>query len=289
MHVKNEHNKNNPLVIRESVSCSGIQIRSFWDVQGGEEYQNVWPRDRKLCYADNTVVVVYTESGKGIINVKNDNSFSIRGNSVIFLDPHEVENYGCVGLVWKLYWVELFVDENFKSVIPFNQLINIENKIHFQLQFDEMKQALSYNKKQYNAYAAAIFTKIFYEWLIDASYSNKTPQQKMVQNVIDEMHSRLADNWQVKEMANFAGCSEQHLRKLFMAQTGCSPKDYYLTIKLELAHTLLKKGQHNITQLSYELGFTDAFHLSKAFKRKYGFSPSEVIPIKKHLVTNLLA
>ena len=280
--------KNNPLVIRKSVSCSGIRIRSFWDVHGDKHYQNIWPRDRRLPFADNTIVVVYTEKGQGVINVKNADSYQIRGNSVMFLEPQDIVSYGCVGLVWKLYWIELFVDSEEKKNIPFNQIISIDNKVHFDMQFNELSTQLKSKQQYHHSYAAAIFTKIFYEWLVDAKYDNKSPQKKMVEKVIDEMHSRLSESWQVRDMAKFSGCSEQHLRKLFTQETGKSPKEYYLTIKLEIAHSLLKKGGHNITQLAYELGFTDAFHLSKAFKKKFLMSPSQVIPQVNQQTHNLL-
>ncbi|MDB1126237.1 helix-turn-helix transcriptional regulator [Vibrio algarum] len=264
--------KNNPLVIRKSVSCTGITIRSYWDVNADKAYQNVWPRDRKLPYADNTLVVVYTESGQGVINVKNADSIHIRGNSLIFLDPQSISSYGCTGLAWKLYWIEIFIEEEARKHIPFNSIINIENRVHYELQLEELKKQLNYNETYHNAYAAAIFTKVFYEWLVNANFKDKTPQQKVIDTVVDEMYHRISENWTVKEMATFVGCSEQHMRKLFTKQTGKSPKEYYMTIKLEIAHTLLKKGTHNITQLAYELAFTDAFHLSKAFKKIWYFS-----------------
>lgn len=280
--------KNNPLVIRKSVSCTGISIRSFWDVNGDKGYQNLWPRDRKLPYADNTLVVVYTESGQGVINVKNADSIHIRGNSLIFLEPQSILSYGCTGLAWKLYWVEIFIDEDAKKVIPFNSIINIDNRVHYELQLEELKKQLNYNETYHNSYAAAIFTKIFYEWLVNANFKDKTPQQRIIATVVDEMYHRISENWTVKEMASFVGCSEQHMRKLFTKQTGKSPKDYYMTIKLEIAHTLLKKGTHNITQLAYELGYTDAFHFSKAFKKKFNISPSEVEPHQISEARNLL-
>jgi AraC-like DNA-binding protein len=270
------------------VSCTGVKIRSFWDVNGDKLYQNIWPRDRKLPYAENTVVVVYTESGQGVINVRNADSFHIRGNSVIFLDPLSIESYGCTGLAWKLYWVEVFIDQEVKEDIPFNRIINIENKVHYQLQLEELKQQLNFNESYHNAYAAAIFTKVFYEWLINTNFKDKTPQQKAIDKVIDEMYHRISDHWTVKEMAVYVGCSEQHLRKMFIKQTGKSPKEYYMTIKLEIAHTLLKKGTHTISQLSFELGFTDPFHFSKAFKKKFHLSPSEVVPYASPDVNNLL-
>lgn len=313
-HVKNESienksMKNDSLVFSNSVKCSGVHIRSFWDVHGDEAYQNIWPRDRKLDYAKNTVVVVYTEKGQGSIrirqdspsvlkteietktetkNVKNAANIFIRGNSVVFLDPFDVMSYGCDGFVWKLYWIELFIDEDVKSTIPFNKVISIENRSHFTLQFKEIVEELAYQEHFHRAYAAAMFNKIVYEWLREANHTNKTSQQMTVQRIIDEMHLRLSENWSVKDMSQLAGCSEQHLRKLFLKYTGESPKQYYLTIKLDIAHALLKKGQYSITELAYEMGFSDAFHFSKSFKKRFALSPSEITPQQNHYTKNLL-
>ena len=46
---------------------------------------------------------------------------------------------------------------------------------------------------------------------------------------------------------------------------------------IEKAAELLKEGQLNITQISYEIGILSLSNFAKIFKEKYGVNPSEYV------------
>ncbi|MFA0088664.1 hypothetical protein BCU70_01825 [Vibrio sp. 10N.286.49.C2] len=271
--------KNQPLVIKHSVSCTGLSIRSFWDVYGDEQYQNTWPQDRRLPMAENTLVIIYSESGNGYVNLKDGTTLRLRGNCVLCLDPFSIVHYGCDGLIWKLYWTEVFLDPSANVTIPYQKVIPIDNHRHFEIQFNELIEALRQDNPYFSSFSAAIYNKMFYEWLLYANNQHLSKPQLLVQKVIDEMHHNLSSNWKVMAMAEFSNCSEQHLRKLFIEHTTYSPKDYYQRLKLDIAYSLIRKGKKNVTQIAYDLGFTDAFHLSNSFKKQFGLPPSQVTTI----------
>ncbi|MGR5144017.1 helix-turn-helix transcriptional regulator [Photobacterium sp. DNB23_23_1] len=271
--------KNQPLIITKNVSFSSVGIRSFWDVIGDESYINVWPRDRRLPISDNTLVVVYTEKGNGIIELKSGKRIKIRGNCLIFLDPKAINSYWCDGFIWKLYWIEIFIEQESLVNIPKEKVIQIDNHRHFEIQFEELLDSLKKQKNTFINYAAALFNKIFYEWLLTVNQEQHSKSYNNVKLVIEEMHHKLSENWQVKSMAMFIGCSEQHLRKLFLNHTGKSPKEYYLQLKLDIALGVLKRGNKSVSQIAYDLGFSDAFHFSNVFKKRFGYPPSSVEPI----------
>lgn len=58
--------------------------------------------------------------------------------------------------------------------------------------------------------------------------------------------------------------------------TGQSPKDLLLGQRLEKAMELLKEGKHNISEISYMVGFSSLGSFSRAFKTKYGVRPSSI-------------
>ena len=278
MHEKNETMKNKPLIINKSVNFDSVSIRSFWDVNADESYVNLWPRDRKLPFSDNTLVIIYTEKGSGIINLNCGSCIKINGNSLVFLDPRTIESYCCNQLIWKLYWIEIFVTPETYANIPTKKIINIDNHRHFEIQFKDLLNSLKKGEDLYIFYAAALFNKIFYEWLLSLSNNQHSKSYNNVKSVIEEMHNRLSENWKVKSMAASVGYSEQYLRKLFLNHTGKSPKEYYIELKLDIALGVLKRGNKTISQIAYELGFSDGFHFSNAFKKHFGYPPSNVVP-----------
>jgi AraC-like DNA-binding protein len=106
----------------------------------------------------------------------------------------------------------------------------------------------------------------------------------LVQKVIFQIHLNTSEQWSVKEMAEFTGCSEQHLRRLFLKLTKQSPKEYFLNTKLDVAIFLIKKKNHSVNQVSMVLNFYDQFHFSNSFKKKFGFSSSDLF--SKRIVIN---
>ena len=55
-----------------------------------------------------------------------------------------------------------------------------------------------------------------------------------------------------------------------------TPAEYVRSIRLEAAMQLLQTEDLNISQIAYETGFSSPTHFSRAFKKMYGKTPSEV-------------
>lgn len=275
--------KNTPLIINRDVDSPSVSIRSLWDINADDTYINQWPNDRKLPYKENTLVVIYCSNGKGLVKLKDGSVIQSLGHCVLFINPKDIDSYWCDGFIWDLYWSEIFVDPIIATTVPKNETIILENPRHFELQFEQLLFMLNEGSNVHLQYAASLFNKLFYEWLLLAKTETQSLSNRRVNMVIEEMHQHLGDNWQVKSMAKFCSCSEQHLRKLFLAQTKLTPKHYYQKLKLDIAHGILKKGKKTVSQVAYDLGFSDAFHFSHAFKKQFNFPPSKVEPLPSNI------
>lgn len=73
-----------------------------------------------------------------------------------------------------------------------------------------------------------------------------------------------------KEMA----VSRVQLHRKLKSLTNHSASDMIRNIRLKKACELLKEGDLNVTQVSYEVGISSLSYFAKAFKEKYGVSPS---------------
>lgn len=272
LNVKNEHIQNTPLLSTQAVTCNSLKVRSFWDINADRSYYNEWPRDRKLSLTSNATTIIYTEKGYGIVELINNEYIHLRGSSVIFLSPDKIKHYWCEGGYWKIYWIEVQGVE--QSLLPFEQIIVIDNHLHFHLYFDAFIRAIHRSNELHHSYAASILNHILHEWLLIASNSEISKHEKIIQTLIDEMHIRISENWKVREMAETYKYSEQYLRKIFIKHIGKSPKTYFTELKLGMIRELLKKGGYTISELAELYGFTDGFHLSKVYKKHFGYAPS---------------
>lgn len=77
----------------------------------------------------------------------------------------------------------------------------------------------------------------------------------------------------VAELAKELGVAYSHFRREFKAQTGFSPWNYVVQLRLSRARRLLAAGDATLEDIASRLGFSSAFHLSAAFKQAYGVAP----------------
>jgi AraC-like DNA-binding protein len=68
---------------------------------------------------------------------------------------------------------------------------------------------------------------------------------------------------------NYAG-----FRREFQRRTGLAPRQYLLRLKLEHAQRLIGATPYTLEAIAEQVGFSSAFHLSAAFKKRYGLSPA---------------
>jgi AraC-like DNA-binding protein len=82
-------------------------------------------------------------------------------------------------------------------------------------------------------------------------------------------HERLS----VQQLACELNVSYSSFRQAFKAQTGISPKQYQVKIRLHKAQDFLANTSKSIGEIADILGFDSAFHLSKQFKESTGLAP----------------
>ena len=69
-----------------------------------------------------------------------------------------------------------------------------------------------------------------------------------------------------------AGCSRYALHRGFVAAYGLAPSDYQRQLRLRAARRMLAAG-HSPADAASGAGFADQSHLTRWFKRYYGFTP----------------
>lgn len=69
------------------------------------------------------------------------------------------------------------------------------------------------------------------------------------------------------------GVSQSQLYRKLKALVGETPNTFIRNIRLQKSLTLLKSTDLNISEIAYELGFTNPSYFSKSFHKKYGKSP----------------
>lgn len=98
-------------------------------------------------------------------------------------------------------------------------------------------------------------------------------ENKQVQDAVDWLLLNYAKPVSIGKLARALGYHRTHLSKMFKLQTGTSPMQFLLQIRMEQARLLLCTPL-SIKQIAYSTGFSDPLYFSRQFKKSFGQPPS---------------
>jgi AraC-like DNA-binding protein len=77
----------------------------------------------------------------------------------------------------------------------------------------------------------------------------------------------------INALSKKAGMSEPKLRKLFKQTFGKGPFEYYQYHRIQKAASLLRKRRLTVSEVGFELGFTNLSHFTRVFEQHMGSKP----------------
>ena len=108
-----------------------------------------------------------------------------------------------------------------------------------------------------------------------AGYEFKSPNKKyVVQQIMKYMENHYKEKISLDQIAENMYLSPFYISKLFKSETGDTPINYLINLRMEKAKELLDQNSTlSIQEAAAAVGYEDAYHFSKLFKKYYGLSP----------------
>lgn len=96
---------------------------------------------------------------------------------------------------------------------------------------------------------------------------------KVKQYILDNMERHVM----LREIANHVAISPGYLSTIFKKELNQNLMDYINMVKTERACAMLREERYRIFEISYMLGFENAYYFTRVFHRYTGLSPSDYI------------
>lgn len=88
------------------------------------------------------------------------------------------------------------------------------------------------------------------------------------------MRENIQQNLTLKELASYFKYSPSHFSALFFGETGVSPMNYFIRLKIQKACEYIELTNMKLNEIATHLGFEDAAYFSRTFTKVMGCSPS---------------
>ena len=147
---------------------------------------------------------------------------------------------------------------------------------------------------QENPHADYLFYNEFYYKLAEHVVADCMPIYKQLQSIGSikigtkkELYKRLSIGKEfmdqyfachigIDQVAKEAQISQYHFFRLFKNVYGISPYQYIKQKRMILAKEYVDRKEMTISEIAQEIGYSDIFSMSKAYKQYYGFAPSGI-------------
>lgn len=98
----------------------------------------------------------------------------------------------------------------------------------------------------------------------------------VVEKIVTYFEDHYSEKISLDQIAENMYLSPFYISKIFKSETGDTPIRYLINVRLEKAKELLEEGDNSsIQEIASMVGYDDAYHFSKLFKKHYGISPSQ--------------
>ncbi|MBI1783289.1 MAG: helix-turn-helix transcriptional regulator [Sphingobacteriales bacterium] len=261
--------------------------------------------------------LIYVLEGTGVHNI-NKNDYEFKKGDVFLLTPEDAHTFKgisstkfCIIDFTKSFFSKsagnrnekMDVSEFFKRLeFIFHNHNNIKGSIALnadKVTFETLINQLISEKQNNQLFGEIITQNVVFLLLhliarnihhnISKDFIKQNPKSKIYeitayiqQNIYDK------ELLKIETISSYFNKSPDHLNRYFKKQTGSTIKDYIIRYKLNLIQTRLKFSDLTISEIAYEMNFTDESHLNKVFKSVFcktakQFRKEEIVKLKNNM------
>ena len=101
-------------------------------------------------------------------------------------------------------------------------------------------------------------------------------------NCVRYIESNFCDpSLDIMKVCEIGFISSSSLQRFFLQYFGMSPKQYLIKLRMNKALTFLVENELSVKETAFSCGFSDEKYFSRAFKKHFGYSPSQ---LRNHIV-----
>lgn len=237
--------------------------------------------------------LVYVYSGEMLLG-ENDKEISVRGGECVFIrKDHRVnftkrcvddEDFKSVSLVFNRNFLRQYYQQLNPGNIPSDtcrpeksvykltrtpQLDSLFGSLVPYFETDEEPdENLIHLKMQEGVLSLLKINKDFFPVLFDFTEPWKI-------DILDFLNENYMYDLSMEEIASYTGRSLATFKRDFKKVSDLSPQKWIIRKRLQKAYELIRDDKRKVADACFDVGFKNRSHFTTAFKKQYGYSPSD--------------
>jgi AraC-like DNA-binding protein len=242
-------------------------------------YDYQWEEGRRLPF----YAVVYISRGRGWLDLERMERRPVQAGNVILLFPGVWHRYGPDREVgWDEHWVAFSgtVAKRWMkqcSFSPDQPVLKARNEEVLMGMFARLIETAQQNPAALQQLMAAQ-THVFLATLYSEQQTvlgGGDVANSAIQAAQARMQAEFASDLNVQQLARELNVGYRWFRHAFVQQTGFSPHQYIVELRLARARALLAQSPLKIKEIAGLSGFANEHYFSRIFKTRVGLSPQE--------------
>ena len=230
-------------------------------------------------------VFIYSVDGEGWYECGGKRE-KVEGNTYFVLPPGIPHSYGASEEnPWTIYWIHFngSLAKHFFPTTPFSDILKPGVKSRIADRLDIFEEIMMMLEAGYSRESLLYVSSVFHHFLgtlrFVHQYRNtgnpsETLKVEIVNAAIHFMEENIGKQLKLGDICAYIGYSSSRFSELFRNQTGCSPIEYFIRLKINYARRLLEMSDFSIVQISNIIGIDDPYYFSRFLKKHTGSSAS---------------
>jgi len=235
-------------------------------------------------------ILIYCVKGRGWFEIDGQRQSLLHGHALLIPKgrPH---SYGAEETdPWSIHWIH-FAGEDavcYSSRLPLGEhVLPVAPDIAARLEqlfmecHDVFTDGFTLSRILFAAQVLRHLLALLFHCNPTFSPGTSRASHRSFDHIIEHMRQHLDGSLSLKTLAREASLSVARFSVLFKSQTGFSPVEYYIRIRIQSACRLFDTTSLNVSEVAAHVGYQDQYYFSRIFSKIMGVPPSAYRKAKK--------
>lgn len=221
-------------------------------------------------------LLIHVDQGCGYVELGGRRRQLTTG-SMVLIDCYAPHSY-YTQTEWEISWIHfdgIMARALYEHITRNDYVIDTPNHMQVTYSLRKLLEAFKDNQKPSEAVMSKRINDLLTELIICAGKMTHHPaQEHLIEESLDYISAHMSEDISLDLLARRASLSPFYYARLFKQETGFTPHQYIIMIRLDFSRFLLKTTQHSIKEIAYKCGFKSESGFCTCFKKSIGITPN---------------